>query len=310
MQYNFLNTNSSAFLQEMGVSLLQEKEQDIPNAIHYSIKRYQKPTVWNYENSGQLVYHYDASNKSKNYVTLRFCMVMMDYCNEKKKSCDYCKKMDSFGCTELIPTIDFVTISFTANHLKQFFSAKQNNSLLEDIIQFKHTESFTTSISLHTKIVTVLQSILNNSHTGSFENIFFNAQTQMLLLYSFDSFTGNQEEQVFQCKFLATETEREKIMLARDILIEKIGEPLTIKALSRKVAINECYLKKGFKELFGQTIFDFYQSQRMEHAKYLLYIKGLTVTDVSDKLGYSSISHFSTAFKKLTGLKPCELLLR
>jgi len=47
----------------------------------------------------------------------------------------------------------------------------------------------------------------------------------------------------------------------------------------------------------------------MEHAKYLLYEKGLSVTDVSAILGYSSISHFSTAFKKHTGLKPCELLL-
>ena len=92
-------------------------------------------------------------------------------------------------------------------------------------------------------------------------------------------------------------------------MIVHIGEPLTIRELSRKVAINECYLKKGFKELFGTTIFDFYQSQRMEHARYLLYEKGLSVTEVSMLLGYSSISHFSTAFKKHTGLKPCELLL-
>jgi AraC-like DNA-binding protein len=33
--------------------------------------------------------------------------------------------------------------------------------------------------------------------------------------------------------------------------------------------------------MFGTTIFDFYQSQRMEHAKYLLYEKGLSVTEVS-----------------------------
>ena len=76
------------------------------------------------------------------------------------------------------------------------------------------------------------------------------------------------------------------------------------------VAINECYLKKGFKEMFGTTIFDFYQNQRMEHARYLLYEKGLSVSEVSLLLGYSSISHFSTAFKKHTGLKPCELLIR
>jgi AraC-like DNA-binding protein len=212
---------------------------------------------------------------------------------------------------ELVPTVDFISIVLTKNHLKQFFSNKQNNTLLENVIQFTHKESFSTSIDLTDKSITVLQNILNHTYTGSFENIYFNAQAQMLLLYSFSSITGQSLEQpMFTCKFLATETEREKIIKAREILLAQIGEPLTIKALSRKVAINECYLKKGFRELYGQTIFDFYQSQRMEHAKYLLYSKGLSVTDVSEKLGYSSISHFSTAFKKLTGIKPCELLLR
>jgi AraC-like DNA-binding protein len=119
-----------------------------------------------------------------------------------------------------------------------------------------------------------------------------------------------RSQQPFSCKFLANEFDREKINKARAILLERIGDPITIKELSRKVAINECYLKKGFKEMFGTTIFDFYQSKRMEYARYLLYEKGLSVTDVSMMLGYSSISHFSTAFKKHTGLKPCELLLR
>jgi AraC-like DNA-binding protein len=109
---------------------------------------------------------------------------------------------------------------------------------------------------------------------------------------------------------LATDTARDTILHAREVLLQRIGEPITIKELSRKVGTNECYLKKGFKEMFGTTIFEFYQNQRMEHAKYLLYDKGLSVTDVSAMLGYSSISHFSTAFKKHTGLKPCELLLR
>lgn len=142
------------------------------------------------------------------------------------------------------------------------------------------------------------------------ENIFLNAQMQMLLLYSLECMIGEKEEMAFTCKFLANESDREKIEKAREILLQHIGEPITIKELSRKVAINECYLKKGFKELYGTTVFDFYQSQRMEHARYLLYEKGLSVTEVSMMLGYSSISHFSTAFKKHTGIKPCELLLR
>ena len=155
----------------------------------------------------------------------------------------------------------------------------------------------------------VLEALLNHSYTDSLENIFINGQSQMLLLYTLECMVGDRDIDTFQCKFLANEADREKIVKAREVLLQHIGEPITIKELSRKVAINECYLKKGFKELFGTTIFDFYQSQRMEHARYLLYEKGLSVTEVSIMLGYSSISHFSTAFKKHTGLKPCELLL-
>src|SRR5258708_16251651 len=118
---------------------------------------------------------------------------------------------------------------------------------------------------------------------------------------------GEKQIDTVNCKFLANEADREKIIKAREILIDHIGEPLTIKELSRKVAINECYLKKGFKEMFGTTIFDFYQSQRMEHARYLLYEKGLTVTEVSIMLSYSSLSHFSTPFKHHPGVKPSHL---
>lgn len=110
------------------------------------------------------------------------------------------------------------------------------------------------------------------------------------------------------CRFLAHESEREKILKARDILDAHYDEKLTIKALARKVAMNECYLKKGFKTLTGSTIHEYTAARRIATAKHMLQAEGRSVTEVAAKLGYSSISHFSTAFKKATGLKPCELL--
>lgn len=110
------------------------------------------------------------------------------------------------------------------------------------------------------------------------------------------------------CRFLSNENEREKIFDAINILEVTVHQPLTIKELSRKVAMNECYLKKGFKTITGKTINEYQQFLRISKAKELLQQKGQTVSEVANELGYSSISHFSTAFKKATGLKPCELL--
>ncbi len=114
--------------------------------------------------------------------------------------------------------------------------------------------------------------------------------------------------QVPACRFLAFESEREKIHEARLIIEQNLDQPQTIRDLSRKVAMNECYLKKGFKALVGKTIHEYQQQLRIDKAKELLQHQGYSVTDVANTLGYSSISHFSTAFKRITGMKPCELL--
>lgn len=110
------------------------------------------------------------------------------------------------------------------------------------------------------------------------------------------------------CRFLTYNSEREKVFEARRIIEQNIDQSYTIKELSRMVAMNECYLKKGFKALVGKTIHDFQQELRITKARVLLQQQGQTVSEVANSLGYSSISHFSTAFKKATGLKPCELL--
>ncbi len=110
------------------------------------------------------------------------------------------------------------------------------------------------------------------------------------------------------CRFLAYEAEREKIFAARDLLLAGTERPLTIKELARKVAMNECYLKKGFKALTGKTVHEFQHERRMSRAQELLREGNRSVSDVAAELGFLSISHFSTAFKKATGMKACELL--
>ena len=291
---------------DSNMDLLYQKDQNIPGSIEYSIKRYYAHQPIAAEDTGMMVYHYHTNQPNKNYLELRYCCTGNRYCEEK--SCTRCSELPTNNCKGKVNTADVFTFHFTHTFLNQFTHNIKLSNRKDEVLAFKHPSSFTKVFPLCNRKRTVLDSFLNHSYSGSLENIFVNAKIHELLLYSLDCLVDEKEEG-FSCKFLANDLDREKILNAREVLLQHIGEPITIKELSRKVAINECYLKKGFKEIFGTTIFDFYQQQRMEHAKYLLYEKGLSVTDVSAILGYSSISHFSTAFKKHTGLKPCELLL-
>ncbi len=293
------------------LELLHEVERIVPGSIHYSIKRYKKLPQWAIDDTGILEYVFSKNNEIENTLNLKFCVSGNIFCKQKQTECDACKLNGTLNCSDKVDSVDVLSFNFTPSYLIQFAKANKTTLTFTDtVITFTHTNTFSKILPLCSKTRIVIEALLNHTFTDSSANIFVNAQMQMLLLYSMDCMLGQKEEASFTCKFLENEEDRAKIVKARAVLLQHIGEPITIKALSKKVAINECYLKKGFKEIFGTTIFDFYQSQRMEHAKYLLYEKGLSVTEVSQLLGYSSISHFSTAFKKQTGIKPCELLLR
>jgi AraC family transcriptional regulator len=294
--------------QEIETELLFEASSQIPGSVHYSIKRFARPKNWIAEDVGVFQYHYHPSDQKHNFLELKFCSIGNMYCRRNQAECSQCKANASFHCEQKVESVDFLSFVFTSSLLEQFTGLRtSNHTLSEGVVSFHHQNSFSKTFSICNRTRIVLEGLLNHNYFGNLANIFVNAQTQMLLLYTLDCLEEKEIDTTAH-KFLANEADREKIVKAREVLLQHIGEPITIKALSRKVAMNECYLKKGFKEMFGTTIFDFYQSQRMEHAKYLLYEKGLNVTDVSVLLGYSSISHFSTAFKKHTGLKPCELL--
>ncbi len=292
--------------------LVARQEKSIPNSVEYDMRRFMRMPGWQVDDIGMMEYTYVSQGSPQNALELKFCVSGKAYCDSDE--CEpgtTCSKTGLENCSEEVETVDIYSFRFTSTYLHQFASTKAAVSEAERYLSFEHDQTISHIIPLCNKNRMILASLFNHKYSGALENIYLNSQIQFLLVYSMDCLFGEGDrDKVYQCKFLEDERGRNAIAQAREILLQHIGDPITIKELARKVATNECYLKKGFKEMFGTTIFDFYQSQRMEHAKYLLYEKGLSVTDVSSLLGYSSISHFSTAFKKHTGLKPCELLLK
>lgn len=74
--------------------------------------------------------------------------------------------------------------------------------------------------------------------------------------------------------------------------------------LTDKLNHNYTYLSNLFSDVKGTTIEQFYLANKIEKVKELLVYDELNLTEIAWKLHYSSISHLSNQFKKMTGLTP------
>lgn len=63
-------------------------------------------------------------------------------------------------------------------------------------------------------------------------------------------------------------------------------------------------LQRLFKQIFGRTVFNYYQEFRINEAARLLREDRYTVSEVGYLLGFTNLSHFAAVFKKQLGVTP------
>ncbi|MGF1728648.1 helix-turn-helix transcriptional regulator [Photobacterium kasasachensis] len=96
--------------------------------------------------------------------------------------------------------------------------------------------------------------------------------------------------------------EKHQLETAREYLLRDLSLAPTIADISNAVGLNQCKLKKGFKTLYGNSIYAHFQAERMKKARQLL--RDNNVTETAMILGYSNVSHFSAAFRKQFNIQP------
>ncbi|GAA4320737.1 hypothetical protein GCM10023149_20170 [Mucilaginibacter gynuensis] len=74
--------------------------------------------------------------------------------------------------------------------------------------------------------------------------------------------------------------------------------------ITQQVNYDYTYLSNLFSEVEGTTIEKYFIAQKIEKVKELLRYDELTLSEIADKLGYSSVAYLSNQFKKQTGLTP------
>lgn len=77
--------------------------------------------------------------------------------------------------------------------------------------------------------------------------------------------------------------------------------------LSEAVHYEYNYLSNLFSSVEGVTLEQYIIRQKIEKVKELLFYDELNLSEIADKLGYSSVAHLSGQFKKITGFTPSEM---
>ena len=83
-------------------------------------------------------------------------------------------------------------------------------------------------------------------------------------------------------------------------------EPLTLEQLSEEAHINKYYLSHAFKREYGVSPINYMISRRIDESKYLLAETDLSMSQIAQLLGFSSLSYFSQVFRKIHGSSPME----
>ncbi|WP_124979304.1 AraC family transcriptional regulator [Nonlabens xiamenensis] len=145
-----------------------------------------------------------------------------------------------------------------------------------------------------------LHQLMNYNLNDTIKQLYFKGKSYELLSLYFNT----EEANVDACPFLADEENMRKIKHAKEIIIERMTDLPSLNDLALEIGLSLKKLKEGFKEVYGDTVYGFALDHKMDYARQLLDSGQHNVNEVGLKVGYSTASHFISAFKKKYGTTP------
>ena len=103
-----------------------------------------------------------------------------------------------------------------------------------------------------------------------------------------------------------TQYDIECLYEAREMIAADISRHYTIEQIAKHVGLSATKLKKGFKELFKTTLFEYLETERMEKAKQLMRSTDKSLKQISRLAGFRYMNNFNRTFKRKFGVSPHE----
>ena len=212
-----------------------------------------------------------------------------------------------FDNTEEIPAgvhVKSVKILLNESWLKKYLGLSSDAAVLQKYLSLK-TASFDLE-KLDSEYLKLMDSLWDVRKMEPLHNIFLQNRVTLLIERFFSGLYSkiNLPEQHLGL----TDEDIKALMEVKEILVGDFTKlPPTIDEIGRMVSMGNTRLKKKFKTLFGDSVYTYYQKQRMQTAKELLMNDGLKVKEVAEAIGYQNTSNFISAFKKQFVLSPGDI---
>lgn len=176
------------------------------------------------------------------------------------------------------------------------------SSFFKKIIEKKNSKLFAKNGFITPEMYYCIVDIINCNKKGELKRMYLEAKVIELLMLQFEQVYDN-----YINKPCLKDNELKKIKMAKKIIDNNIYSYYNLSSLSKQIGSNEFFLKKGFKELYGMSVFKYLKKIKMDYAKNTLLKCDCNICEIAEKIGYKNPQHFSCAFKKHFGVSPSKL---
>jgi AraC-like DNA-binding protein len=103
-------------------------------------------------------------------------------------------------------------------------------------------------------------------------------------------------------------TDLESMQHVERILSSRLEGFPSLESLAHEVFMSTSKLKNLFKQVYGYTLYDYYNKSRLQRARELLMNGQCSIKQAGSEIGFSNLSHFAKAFRKEFGILPRDLV--
>ena len=196
--------------------------------------------------------------------------------------------------------IYYTVIGISATYLSGLLELNRPDHLIDTIVNPKG--SFLYNESMGTDIQMTLKQLSESQAENGLAGFYYRLKAETLLYAVFSQLhnrrpTGHSP---------VNKADAEKLAIIRKAILSDLSQPPSLPDLAKLGGLSETKMKDLFRQVFGDSIYNYYQTARMEEAAYLLKHKNYSVSEAGYQLGFSNLSHFTRLFERHHQQKPKE----